>query len=215
MDFETKSDSWGDTNYVLRNVDSVSFFAGGVALRKTKSRDTAAALEHAEQYMSQIAPTADHLHRFAQFLLRHNGPLERAEQAARDAAGMNPGDFHPMITLSDILNRQGRIEDAAAAARTAAELRPEDAGLWSFVALLERRLRRGPEAIEALTKATSLRPENWNFHRDLSEVLEAQGDLRGALAAAQQGAERGAGQPGVEALQRRLESLRGRLANVA
>jgi Flp pilus assembly protein TadD len=214
MDFETACDAWGDENYILKHVDSVSFFAGGVALRKKGPRDTAAALHSAEQYMSQITPSADHLGRFAQFLVRHDGSLERAEQAARDAAAMGPGDFRPLMTLGDILTRQGKLEDAAAAARTAAALGVDDAGLWYRLSQAERRIGQFPQAIEALRKATSLRPE-WFYFRDLSEVLEADGDLREALAAGQQGAERGAGQPGVETLQHRLESLRVRVAAAA
>jgi Tetratricopeptide repeat len=215
MDFETARDSWGDEEYVLGHLDSLSFFAGGVAMRKKGSRDIVAALHSAEQYLSQITPSAVHLDRFAQYLMRHNGSLGRAEQAARDAASMSPGDFRPLMTLGDILNRQGKLEDAAAAARIVAELRPDDAGIWHRLSQAERRLRRGPEAVEALTKAVALRPDQWYYHMELSEALEKEGDLREALKVAERGIERLAGQREAEALQRRAEGLRSRLAATA
>jgi Flp pilus assembly protein TadD len=214
MDFETRHDTWGDENYMRRHVDSMAFFAGGVALRKKPPLDTVAALHGAEQYISQIKPSASHLGRYAHYLLRHGGSLQRAEQAARDAVILSPGDIHPLYALSEVLVRLGRFQEAAAADRMAAEQRPDDGPLWYRLSLAERRLQRIPEAIEALKKAVSIQPE-WYYFRDLCEVLEANGELQEALTAGQQGAERGAGQPGVAGLQRRLESLRARLAAAA
>jgi hypothetical protein len=212
---EASSDAWGSEKYIQESVDTMTFFGGGVALRKKQPRDMQAATAFAEQYLSRISPTPAHHLRYAQYLLRHNVSLDRAERAALDALAAKPGDLQALSILADILDRAGKVDEAVATLRRTIDLYPTDFGSWHRLSRIERARQRNLEANEALARAASLRPEAFNLHRELSDALEAEGDLPGALAAAQRAANAAASGPGRDGLQRRVDSLRARVGAAA
>ncbi len=175
---------WGREKYFSEQIESIMFIGGAIFIRKRAPRDIHFALECADAYLSYCSPTPAHYVRYAEFILRHNGPLDRAAWAAREASSQGDPTPAALAMLTGVLERQGRLDEAADAAAAAAEKWPDQFDLWFALAGIQRRRRLAGAAVEAYRKAEKLRP-NWHgLHQDLSQALEEAGDLRGALAAA-------------------------------
>ena len=201
---------WGTDRYIRDWVDTVSFFGGALAIHKRKTRDVARALVYAEQYLGSINPLPLHLFRLADYVLRHNGPLDYAERAIRRALSLGGSNAEALRKLADVLSRQGRLDEAADAAAELTRLAPDDHTAWGGLAYAEQRRGRAGAAIAALEKAASLDPAVAEYHDQLAHLLQQQGDVRRALAAAHQAVHL---TPSHERWQQRVSELE-RLASV-
>jgi tetratricopeptide (TPR) repeat protein len=179
---------WGDDRYIGEHLDSISFIDGAVAIQKKKPRDIAPALAHAEQYLETISTLPVHLFRLADYILRHNGPLDHAERALRKAVTLGGSNDEALRKLADVLSRQGRLDEAAGAACEVTQLSPNDHTAWGALAYAEQRRGRTVDAIAALGKAVSLNSTWGDYHDQLGHLLQLHGDLTGAVAAAQKAA---------------------------
>jgi hypothetical protein len=203
---------WGLKKYISAHVDSIMFIGGAIFLRKRAPRDIRSAIEYGDTYLSRCSPTPAHYVRFAEFILRHGGPLDRAAQAARQAVEQGDPTSAAHSTLVVVLERQGRLEEAAETAGQAAQRWPSQADIWLTLGRIQRRRRQHDAAIEALQKAVALRPSDFVAYSELSQALEEANDQRGALAAAIKAADLAAGRPHQAGLAQRVEVLRARVA---
>jgi tetratricopeptide (TPR) repeat protein len=205
------SDVWGDDKYVRDNVDSISFLGGALAVGKRKPRDMRRALSFADQYLQSIGPSPALLLRLVEYTLRHGGPLDFAERAARQAVTIGGLSPEALRWLVEILTRQGRPDEAAALAGEALQLRPDDHTAWERLAHAERLRGRRTEAIAALERAASLNPQIGHYHSELSHLLQQGGELARALTSAQKAARL---HPEHEPWQRRVMDLEQLAASV-
>jgi hypothetical protein len=67
--------------------------------------------------------------KLAEFILRHNGPLDRATQAARQAVSLGDPTSAALATLIRVLERREQFDDAAEAAGKATEEWPDQPNL--------------------------------------------------------------------------------------
>jgi hypothetical protein len=205
------SDVWGDDKYVRDNVDSISFIGGALAVGKRKPRDMRRALSFADRYLQSIGPSPALLLRLVEYTLRHGGPLDFAERAARQAVTIGGLSPEALRWLVEILTRQGRPDEAAALAGEALQLRPDDHTAWERLAHAERLRGRRTEAIAALERAASLNPQIGHYHSELSHLLQQGGELARALTSAQKAARL---HPEHEPWQRRVMDLEQLAASV-
>lgn len=169
-----------------RRNDYVSAIVGrGEALTALEREGEAAtAFERA----ASLDPSLTDLGRRAA-VLRFRG-LERDVAAARDAA------------------RAGRTDDAVRLYQTAITRSPESAFLYRELGVIERQTGDSEQALTHFRQALTLDPADAAAHAQIAELLDARGDLAGALAAydASLAIESNA------AVESRREALRGRLA---
>jgi tetratricopeptide (TPR) repeat protein len=102
----------------------------------------------------------------------------------------------------------GNLDEARRAYREAIAASPESPFLYRELGAVERRLNDNAAALEMFRKAVSLDSSDARSHLQISELLEADGDLPGAIAAAAAAAE---AEP-AQALAARVEALRAKAA---
>ena len=181
--------AWGDERYIFDHVDSVTFVGSAVAIRKRTPRNTSAALAFAERQLQRSKAPADYHVRIAEYILRHSGPVERAERAVQEAIRISGRDANVLSRLVDVLDRQGRFEEAADVAREVLGLRPNDASAWQQIARIERRRGHVDDELAALEKSVVLEPKAANIHERISHIYQQKNDLARAAAAAQRAAD--------------------------
>ena len=106
------------------------------------------------------------------------GAAAEAEPLLRDALRARREFPEARIVLACALDAQGKLEAAAAELDGARDF----GGLFIQAGIL-RRLGRLDAAASALRRALALEPDNLDAHAALSQVLDAQGDHRGAAGA--------------------------------
>jgi hypothetical protein len=96
-----------------RLTDSVTFTGGGVAVRRRpKGRDMARALATADAYLAAQRRDSGALERLAGYILRHGGPLARADAAIETAIEDEGENLTRLLLRAEILVAQKRGEEA-------------------------------------------------------------------------------------------------------
>jgi Methyltransferase domain len=157
----------------LEAVDSVDFFRSAVTIRKVgPTLDIESALRFADRYMQASAPHGMH-ERLAQFIVKHNGPLDRAEAELKRAIEVGGQSPQTLSIYSDIKFRQGRLPEAADMAERAARTSSNPNGhLWSRAGTLRNRQGDLQSAVAAFQKAVELSPGNSLFQALLKSARE-------------------------------------------
>jgi predicted Zn-dependent protease len=199
---------WGRQKYIAEHVDSITLIGGAIIVQKRQPRDVRSAIEFADVYVSRCPPTSARYLRLAEFILRHNGPLD---QAARQAVSSGDPTSAALSILMRVLQRQEQLDEAAEAAGKATEEWPDQPNLWRTLARIQRRRGLPGAAAEALRTVAALQPKDALVQRKLSMVLEESDDLRGAHASAIKAAELVVEHPAQPELARRAEVLGSRL----
>lgn len=104
----------------------------------------------------------------------------RAEEVARAALRLSPGDESVQRVLGAVLLSRHKFAEAAAAAERLAIHRPKDAALQGIIGDGRVELGDYDEAFAAFDRMIALRPDATSYAR-VSYARELQGDLRGAL----------------------------------
>jgi hypothetical protein len=203
-----------ERKYILDQIDEVIFIGCAIIIRKRDHRDMNSALAFADAYIAEHGTSWTYLVRLGGFILRHNGPLDRALELARQAVSLGGERPAPtaLIFLVNVLQRNGLLGEAATVAAAGAQKYPRQAGLWQGLADVERRRKNAGAAAEALRKAVVLRPNVVSLRRELSRLLEECADLPGALAEATKAVELTEGHPSQESFVHHVTELRERLA---
>ena len=196
----------------------------GLGYTALARKDYKAALAHFERALAASSPYAPALVGRAQAYLAINEHA-RALESFDAALAADPS----LVTVrhnADVLRLQvmqggvgsarkaadeGRLADARAAYEQAILSSPQSPFLFRELALVELRDGRLPAALVHARKAVELEPGDSRNHIALGDVLEAQGDYPKAIEALTAAA---AADPN-EALNRRLEALRGKGALAA
>jgi hypothetical protein len=197
--------------YILNHVDEIAFIGCAIIIRKRGSRDMNSALAFAEAYIAEHGSTWQYCVRLGGFIVRHDGPLERALEVARKAIEVGGDRPSSLIFLIDVLARMGRLEEALATAKAGVEKFPRQAGLWESLTTVQKRLGNAAKAAEALKNAVELRPHVVGLRRELSQLLEQSDDLPGALAEASKAMELTEGSTMQKLFADRIAALRERL----
>jgi Tetratricopeptide repeat len=197
----------GTARYTRQKIDSIEFVRSAVAIHKVvASRNVSSALDFADEYLGDRKPDA-HLHeRLAQFIVRHAGPLDRAEAELKRAIEIGEETPFRLRMRSDICLRQHRLAEAAAMAERAASL-SGDAHAWMHAGHLLTQHGDHAAAVRAYRQAVAMQPGNSGFAAKLSEALERQGDLAEALEAARQSLTAAAGTAAEVSLRVRVNQL--------
>jgi len=116
-------------NRFARMIDSISFIQSAVVIRKREeSRDLARALSTADAYLAARKRDADALDRLAQYVLRHGGPMARAEELLDQATELSGPGLTRLTLRAEVYLAQNRgkeaVEALLAAAACPEELRP-------------------------------------------------------------------------------------------
>jgi tetratricopeptide (TPR) repeat protein len=94
-------------------VDSTMFFANAVALRrKHASRDVAAALATADDYLPQRRRGAQAHENLAVYIMRNQGPIERAEAEVGKAIEAEGVTMSRLVLRAEILLARDKIDEA-------------------------------------------------------------------------------------------------------
>ena len=104
----------------------------------------------------------------------------RAEQVARAALRLSPGDEAVQRSLGAVLLSRHKFAEAAAAAERLAVRRPHDAALQGTIGDGRVELGDYDEAFAAFDRMIAIRPDAASYAR-VSYARELQGDPRGAL----------------------------------
>jgi len=104
----------------------------------------------------------------------------RAEQVARAALRLSPGDEAVQRSLGAVLLSRHKFAEAAAAAERLAVRRPHDAALQGIIGDGRVELGDYDEAFAAFDRMIAIRPDAASYAR-VSYARELQGDLPGAL----------------------------------
>jgi serine/threonine-protein kinase len=141
-------------------------------LQEAVERDPGYALAHAalsEAYFANYRQTKDPI------------LVEHANEAARRAIALDPGQAAVQVSLATIRLQTGQLQDALAAADRAIELMPASDDAQRLRGRILGALGRYDEAIAALSRAVALNPLRMNNHETLGFVLYQAGRLREAV----------------------------------
>jgi Tfp pilus assembly protein PilF len=199
---------WGTVHYTLDHVDDVEFVRGATIVHKIATKQNiTSALDFADVYLDGRASEAAVHERLSQFILRHDGPPERAETELRRAielGGETPGVLR---NYAHIRLREQRLPEAAVLAERCATVAEDDPHAWDFAGSVHTRNGDHAAAARAFGRAVALRPGNPGFALALSQSLQRIGRLKEALSAARQGLEVATGTAQEEVLRKRVERL--------
>ena len=202
----------GTARYVFEQIDSVQFIRSAVIIQKTKRREISNALRFAERNLLQdgAAPQAlaHKYERVAQYILRHGGPLDRAEAMARRAVEVTNHAPGSAEMLAETVFRLQRLDEAAAILNRAIELHGENGSLGARLGNIERARGNYANAAVALRRASTVRPADPHILDQLSLALEAMGDMAEALSVAEHAAELARGGSRHVARLQRIATLR-------
>jgi tetratricopeptide (TPR) repeat protein len=201
----------GKQQYILNHVDEIAFIGCAIVIRKRGTRDIKSALAFADAYIAEHGPAWEYFVRLGGFIVRQDGPLERALELGRKAIEIGGDRPTSLIFLIDVLARMGRPEEALSVAKAGVEKFPRQAGLWESLTAVQKRLGNAAEAAEALKNAVELRPNVVGLRRELSQLLEQSDDLPGALAEARKAMELADGSTTQKVFAERIAALRERL----
>jgi hypothetical protein len=168
------ADDWGTKRYICENIDEISIIRGAIVIRKRHvGRDFGRALATAEPLMSFPAAA----NRLSGYLIHHGGPINAAEDLARNALTRDGIEHASIGPLLNILVRTNRVLEAADLARKSAEAKPDDVGRW--VALADVCIQAGDLAASqrANEKALALAPNDLHLNYRYALSLEHSGDL--------------------------------------
>jgi cytochrome c-type biogenesis protein CcmH/NrfG len=169
---------------MLNHVDDIEFVHGAVMVhKKAAKRDISRTLDIADEYLRGRTPVAAEYERLGQFIMRHDGPCDRADAALQRASEL--GDESPDLlrNYAELRLRQNRFPEAAELAERRATL-VGDAQTWNFAGNAHTCNGDHAAAARAYGRAACLQPGNPAYCRQLSEALERIGSLKEALAAA-------------------------------
>ena len=162
---------------ILADVDSVDFYRSAVTIRKSgPPLDVAAALRFADRYMQSRAPAGVH-ERLAQFIVKHDGPADRAEAELKRAIDADGESSSILNVFAEIRFKQGKFAEAAEMAERAARICTNrnalpNAHLWARAGTLRNRQGDLAAAIAAFQKAVELSPETLQFQTMLKNARE-------------------------------------------
>ena len=107
--------------------------------------------------------------------------MKQAEESARKAVSLEPGDIAPLITLSLIQERQDKFKEAEATLRKALEIDPANPTVLNNLGYyLAERGERLTEAADLIQRAVNIEPTNGSFMDSLGWVLFRQGKTQEA-----------------------------------
>jgi tetratricopeptide (TPR) repeat protein len=136
--------------------DEAGFARAGHAAYGTRDYHVAAACWKAE---TASRPERAYGHYMLGLSLWKAGELERAAEALRRSAELNPGSLRTFLNLSRVLNQRGEFEAALAAAESARSLDPEHPQAFYVQARSLRNLGRVEDAVVALEQALAFDAE--------------------------------------------------------
>ncbi len=114
-------------------------------------------------------------------VLSRSSEHQRAQEALRRAAALDPSDPRVPKEMGLDLARQGRFDEAAAVSRQGIPLDPDLPELHSNLGGALAELGRFDDAEAALREAVRLQPDLAEAQFNLGSVLAARGDLAGAV----------------------------------
>lgn len=157
----------------VRDVDEVHFLGGAVAVRRrAETRDLARALATADAYLTAQRRDSGALERLAGYVLRHGGPLSRAD-AAIDAAIESEGlDLARLLMKTEILIAQGRGEAVSEALAKAAVWPDAPAPYKYRLARLQVMAGDKDGALASVEAAVTLDPGNQAFRKMRDNLLK-------------------------------------------
>ena len=201
----------GTARYTLQTVDAIEVVPGALVIhKKAASPNIRDALDFADEYLRGREPDANIHQRIGQFILRHDGPLDRAEaelKRAIEIGGETPERLH---ICSEIYAKEQRLPEAAAMAERAASL-SRDAHRWNHAGKLRTAHGDHAAAASAYRHATAIQPGNVEFALRLSDALERQGKLAEALAALQRDLKVAVGTAEAQTLHNRTNTLKDKM----
>jgi tetratricopeptide (TPR) repeat protein len=136
-------------------------------------------------------------------LLEKNDP-DRALEAYRQAAALQPKDLEPILSAGKLLESQNKFADAEEQYKRALAIDASSSDALVGLANVYMRGRRFPEAEEYLRKVVAQRPGEAAPHIQLGRVLAADQKYEGAVAEMAAGLEIA---PGEESAQRDLADV--------
>jgi len=171
----------------------------------------AAAIRIGGEYLRSHGAAAAGHSRLAEYIMRHGGSLEEAEQHARRAIELGGEKPDSILVLADVFVRRKRQNDALTLLERACKAHPDRLDLWRSRAAIEGELGRPMDAAAALKHAVSLRPNDPHIQLDLSSALQRAGNLEEALAVAKAAVMVAGGSPLAERCMRHIEQLKAQL----
>jgi tetratricopeptide (TPR) repeat protein len=192
----------------MREVDSVEFLRSALVVRKRPPpQNVGFALTFADEYMRDRIPGAEVHERLAQYIVKHEGPLDRAEAELKRALEKGGETPRRLYIYSQICRQlPNRLAEAAELAERAAGL-ANDARFWEHAGNLRLLLGEYLASSYAYRQAASMQPDNSVVAARLSRALELQGEFVEALAAAEQALSAAKGRA-VDELRAHVERLR-------
>jgi len=202
---------WGTRRYLCDQIVEVVFLGGAAVIRKRHAPDVAAAIRIGGEYLRSHGAAAAGHSRLAEYIMRHGGSLEEAEQHARRAIELGGEKPDSILVLADVFVRRKRQNDALTLLERACKAHPDRLDLWRSRAAIEGELGRPMDAAAALKHAVSLRPNDPHIHLDLSSALQRAGNLEEALAVAKAAVMVAGASPLAERCMRHIEQLKAQL----
>jgi tetratricopeptide (TPR) repeat protein len=131
-------------------------------------------------------PDSADLHAALASLLFAAGAAEEGAQATDRALALDPDEPRPLRLRCEFRTASGRLEGAREDCTRYLETRPDDAGAHFMLGLALQKLGESQRAAEAYRRAAALDERDMRPRNNLAELLAQEGDLDGALAAAQE-----------------------------
>ena len=104
--------------------------------------------------------------------------IKEAEESARKAVALEPGDIGPLVTLASVQDREKKYKDSEATLRKALEIDPDNATVLNNLGyFLADRNDRLSEAEALIRRAVNIEPTNGSFLDSLGWLLFRQSKL--------------------------------------
>src|SRR5215470_19013201 len=104
--------------------------------------------------------------------------VKEAEDTARKAIAIDPGDLAPLVTLASVQDRLRKYKESETTLRHALEIDPDNATVLNNLGyFLADRNERLPEAEALIRRAVNIEPTNGSFLDSLGWLLFGQSKL--------------------------------------
>jgi hypothetical protein len=157
---------------IAKLVDRVSFIANAVVVHKKQpERDVARALTTADHYLTGRSLGAQSHENLANYVLRNNGPILRAEQEVQNAIDAEGPSMSRLVLRAEILLAQNNRKEAKKAVLEAAAQPPTTARVTVQLARLQQRTGDIDGAIRSAEAAIAMGPHAGEAKRVLKTLL--------------------------------------------
>jgi hypothetical protein len=155
-------------------VDTVNFIGSAVIIRKRHAeRDLSRALSTADAYVAAHRRDPGALERLAIYIMRHRGPLARADAAIQAAIDSEGPNMPRLLLRAEILQAQGRAEELAPVLAEASATATANAAQRHRLARIQITAGDTAGALANATTAVKLDAGNATYKKTLEQLQGA------------------------------------------